>query len=33
MPQLVIDGDKMADDMEISEADLENGDLVEVVGL
>lgn len=33
MPQLMIDGDKMADDMEIGEADLDDGDLVEVVGL
>ncbi|OAX42140.1 hypothetical protein K503DRAFT_683951, partial [Rhizopogon vinicolor AM-OR11-026] len=33
VPQLMIDGDKMADDMEIREADLEDGDLVEVVGL
>ncbi|KAG1774880.1 hypothetical protein EV702DRAFT_1121630 [Suillus placidus] len=33
MPQLVVDGDKMADDVEIGEADLDDGDLVEVVGL
>jgi hypothetical protein len=33
MPQLMIDGDKMADNVEISEADLDDGDLVEVVGL
>jgi hypothetical protein len=33
MPQLMIDGDKMANDTEISEADLDDGDLVEVVGL
>ncbi|KAG1906540.1 uncharacterized protein F5891DRAFT_1002779 [Suillus fuscotomentosus] len=33
MPQLMVDGDKMADDMEIGEADLDDGDLVEVVGL
>jgi hypothetical protein len=33
MPQLMVDGDKMADDIEIGEADLDDGDLVEVVGL
>ncbi|KAG1772354.1 hypothetical protein EDD22DRAFT_860660 [Suillus occidentalis] len=33
MPQLMVDGDKMTDDMEIGEADLDDGDLVEVVGL
>lgn len=33
MPQLMIDGDKMANDTEISEADPDDGDLVEVVGL
>ncbi|KAG1748725.1 hypothetical protein EDB19DRAFT_1905065 [Suillus lakei] len=33
MPQLMVDGDKMADDMEIGEADLDDGDLIEVVGL
>ncbi|KAG1745872.1 uncharacterized protein EDB91DRAFT_1119188 [Suillus paluster] len=33
MPQLMVDGDKMADNMEIGEADLDDGDLVEVVGL
>lgn len=32
-PQLMVDGDKMTDDMEIGEADLDDGDLVEVVGL
>ncbi|KAG2155909.1 uncharacterized protein EDB93DRAFT_1128794 [Suillus bovinus] len=32
-PQLMVDGDKMADDTEIGEADLDDGDLVEVVGL
>ncbi|KAG2362329.1 hypothetical protein BDR07DRAFT_1407359 [Suillus spraguei] len=33
MPQLMVDGDKMAGDTEIGEADLDDGDLVEVVGL
>lgn len=33
MPHLMVDGDKMTDDMEIGEADLDDGDLVEVVGL
>lgn len=32
-PQLCIDGDKIANDTEIGEMDLEDGDLVEVVGL
>lgn len=32
-PNLMIDGDKMNNDTEISEADLEDGDMVEVVGL
>ncbi|KAG2151321.1 hypothetical protein DEU56DRAFT_777312 [Suillus clintonianus] len=32
-PQLMVDGDKMADSMEIGEADVDDGDLVEVVGL
>ncbi|KAF8073910.1 hypothetical protein FPV67DRAFT_1621405 [Lyophyllum atratum] len=32
-PRLCVDGDKMGNDVEISEADLEDGDLVEVVGL
>ncbi|KAH7914292.1 hypothetical protein BJ138DRAFT_1000474 [Hygrophoropsis aurantiaca] len=33
MPQLMIDGERMQPDTEISEADLDDGDLVEVVGL
>lgn len=32
-PALSVDGDKMGNDVEISEADLDDGDLVEVVGL
>lgn len=32
-PRLCVDGDKMGNDVEIGEADLEDGDLVEVVGL
>ncbi|KAJ3513491.1 hypothetical protein NLJ89_g2912 [Agrocybe chaxingu] len=32
-PRLCIDGDKMNNDMEIGDADLEDGDMVEVVGL
>jgi len=32
-PRLCIDGDKVANDVEIGEMDLEDGDLVEVVGL
>lgn len=31
--QLVVDGDKMDPNSEIGEADLEDGDMVEVVGL
>ncbi|TFK40868.1 hypothetical protein BDQ12DRAFT_680194 [Crucibulum laeve] len=32
-PRLCVDGEKMANDAEIGDADLEDGDLVEVVGL
>ncbi|KIK91591.1 hypothetical protein PAXRUDRAFT_13704 [Paxillus rubicundulus Ve08.2h10] len=32
-PQLMIDGDKMACEAEIGDADLEDGDLVEIVGI
>jgi len=32
-PNLMVDGDKMNNDTEIGEADLEDGDMVEVVGL
>ncbi|KAG6902529.1 hypothetical protein C0995_015347 [Termitomyces sp. Mi166 len=32
-PRLCIDGDKMGNDVEIGDADLEDGDMVEVVGL
>ncbi|KAG6891528.1 hypothetical protein C0992_005063 [Termitomyces sp. T32_za158] len=32
-PRLCIDGDKMGDDVDIGDADLEDGDMVEVVGL
>jgi len=32
-PRLCVDGDKMSNDVEIGEADLEDGDLIEVVGL
>jgi hypothetical protein len=32
-PQLMVDGDKMASTAEIGDADLEDGDLVEIVGL
>lgn len=32
-PKILVDGDKMDNDTEISEADLEDGDMVEVVGL
>ncbi|KAF5382500.1 hypothetical protein D9615_003048 [Tricholomella constricta] len=32
-PRLCVDGDRMGNDVEIGEADLEDGDLVEVVGL
>lgn len=32
-PALSVDGDKMGNDVEISEADLDDGDLVDVVGL
>lgn len=32
-PRLCIDGDKMGNDVEIGDADLDDGDLVEVVGL
>ncbi|RDB19065.1 hypothetical protein Hypma_014343 [Hypsizygus marmoreus] len=32
-PRLSVDGDKMGNDVEIGDADLEDGDLVEVVGL
>jgi hypothetical protein len=32
-PRLCVDGDKMANEVEISEADLEDGDQVEIVGL
>lgn len=32
-PRICVDGDKMSNDAEISEADLEDGDMVEVVGL
>lgn len=33
VPQLMIDGEKMNPDSEIADADLEDGDMVEVVGL
>ncbi|KAF8842199.1 hypothetical protein BDN67DRAFT_1010029 [Paxillus ammoniavirescens] len=32
-PQLMIDGDKMASEAEIGDADLEDGDLVEIIGI
>jgi hypothetical protein len=32
-PRIVIDGDKMENDVEIGEADLEDGDLIEIAGL
>ena len=32
-PRLCVDGDKMGNDVEIGDADLEDGDMVEVVGL
>jgi hypothetical protein len=32
-PQLVIDGDKLDNEVEIREADVEDGDIVEVTGL
>ncbi|KAG5646495.1 hypothetical protein DXG03_003260 [Asterophora parasitica] len=32
-PRLCVDGDRMGNDVDISEADLEDGDLVELVGL
>jgi len=32
-PQLMVDGDKMASEAEIGDADLEDGDLVEIVGV
>jgi Ubiquitin-2 like Rad60 SUMO-like len=32
-PRLCVDGDKMENDVQISEADLEDGDQVEIVGL
>ena len=32
-PRLCIDGDKMENDVEIGEAELEDGDQVEIVGL
>lgn len=31
--RIVVDGDKMGNDVEIGEADLEDGDMVEVFGL
>lgn len=32
-PHLMVDGDKMASEAEIGDADLEDGDLVEIVGV